>query len=141
MEPTSVANEVAIVAIKVLATALAAIAAIYLPKIFAAIERRIGVDIPDPIEREAQRLADRAINRAEELGRKHAQKLNDALPHNLKLEKAATYFREHARKRVISWLSDKVEDYLEERLGARRAGPVPDWVDGDPAGGDAGDNG
>jgi hypothetical protein len=131
---TDIVNEGSIIVIKVLATALATLAAIYLPRLWGLIERKLGKDVPDAIEDESQRLALRAILRAEELGRKHAKKLGDRLPHKAKLEAGAAYFRDHARAPVIKWLGDKVEDYLEERLGAYRAdaGPRPTWVDADP---------
>jgi hypothetical protein len=137
---TSPANELAQVGLEVLATVLALLAAIYLPRLFKALEKRIGKDIPDAIEIEAMRLADRAIDRAEEWARKPIANVSGKVPSTEKLNKAAEYFKLNARDKVIAWLNVEVTEYLEERLGARRSeGPTPDWVTDDGGDDDAGE--
>lgn len=126
---TSIANEAIQILIGVLGVVLTTLTALYLPRLFRALERRFGADIPDAAEQEALRLADRAIHYAEEWGRRRGKELADKIPAGgEKLKVAAEYFRDRARPQVEAWLAGQVEDLIESRLGEHRALPRPDWA-------------
>lgn len=134
---TNLVNEILGVGIEVLGVALLVLVSIYVPRLFRALEKRIGHDIPDPLEDEAERLALRAIGYAEECARKAARKLGDKMPSQVKLQQAAGWFRANARPQVVEYLSGRVEGWIEAVLGEYRhdgafvgvgEGPVPSWI-------------
>lgn len=138
-EATNVIHELARVLLSALAAALTLLVTYYVPRLARALERRLHIDIPDPIELEAERVAIDAISYAEEWGRGQAKKLGKKVLSSDKLDQAAAYFRDHASAAVIRWTDDRVRAYLESKLGRlRMTEPVqliPDPVlDAVPAG-------
>ena len=120
MTDTNLIHELARVALSVLATALGVLATYYVPRTFRAIERRLGVDLPAPLEAEAERVALEAISYAEEKARGLAKRAGERVLSTDKLDWAAAYFREHASAQVLTWLSDHVETWLQAKLGLLR---------------------
>ena len=114
---TTPVNEITQVGISILAMVLATLVTVYAPRLLKALERRIGLDLPDPVEEEAERLALQAIAYAEEYARKKSKGLAAKVPSSDKLDAAAGYFRDHARGPVIRWLNGKIEDWIEAVLG------------------------
>jgi hypothetical protein len=113
--------ELANILFSVLGSALVLLVNIYVPRVARALEKRLAIDIPDPIEAEAGRLAARAITYAEEKARAGAKELGEKLPSHEKLDLAAAYFRDHASARVKKWISGKVESFIHSKLGELRA--------------------
>ncbi len=121
MEETTIIYEGAKVAFSVLSVALMTLASIYIPRLAKAAERRLGFDIPDPLEDRAISVAFDAISYADEWGRGQAKKAGRKVLSSAKLDQAARYFRDHASAKVINWLSGNVEDFIEAKLGQKRA--------------------
>ncbi len=121
MEETTIIYEGAKVAFSVLSVALMTLASIYIPRLAKAAERRLGFDIPDPLEDRAISVAFDAISYADEWGRGQAKKAGRKVLSSAKLDQAARYFRDHASAKVIAWLSGNVEDFIEAKLGQKRA--------------------
>ena len=119
-ETTNIIHELARVLLSALAAALTLLVTYYLPRLARALERRLHIDIPDPLELEAERMAIDAISYAEEWGRTQAKVAGDKMLSSDKLDKAAAYFRDHASPAVIHWTQNRVREYLEAKLGRLR---------------------
>ena len=120
METTNLIHEVARLGLSTLATVLALLVTYYTPRIFRALETRLGVDLPDPLEAEAERLALQAIAFAEERGRAAAKELGKRVLSSEKLDMAAAYFRDHASAQVMTWVNGRVTEWIESKLGLLR---------------------
>ena len=122
---TNLVHEIARIVLSALGVALMTLVSIYMPRVARAIEDRLKIDLPDPLELEAQRLALRSIAYAEEWALGQAKQLGKRVLSGDKLDSAARYFREHASEQVIKWTGDKVRDLIESTLGTLRMARVP----------------
>ncbi|WP_428263992.1 hypothetical protein [Haliangium sp.] len=119
-EPTNLIHELAKILLSALGAALTLLVTVYVPRLARALERRLKIDIPDPLEMEAERLAFEALSYAEEWARGKAKAAGEKVLSNAKLDQAAAYFRDHASAAVSGWLNERVREYLEAKLGQLR---------------------
>jgi hypothetical protein len=117
---TNLIHEMARLGLGALGMALTVVISIYGPRILRAFEARLGIDIPDPIAHQAERLALDAIAFAEERGRALANHAGRKLLAGEKLDLAAKYFREHAGDQVLELVRGHVADWIESKLGHLR---------------------
>ena len=117
---TNIIHELARLALHLFGVALVTIIGIYLPRIIRAIEAKLRIDVPDPLEAQAQRLALDGIAYAEEWARGKALALGKKVLSGDKLDAAATYFRDHASDQVLRWTGGKVKEWIETNLGHLR---------------------
>jgi hypothetical protein len=121
---TNYLHEIARIGLHLLSVVIVTLITFYLPRVMRAIERRIGLDIPDRLELEAQRIAVDAIYRAEEFARDFARRQGEGAPGAEKLAKAAEYFRDHASPAILKYIGTRVPEYLEAKLGQLRTAPA-----------------
>ncbi|WP_428261066.1 hypothetical protein [Haliangium sp.] len=119
-EPTNLIHELAKILLSALGAALTLLVTVYVPRLARALERRLKIDIPDPLEIEAERLAFEAISYAEEWARSKSKAAGQKVLSSAKLDQAAAYFRDHASAAVSGWLNERVREYLEAKLGQLR---------------------
>ena len=109
--------------VKTGAAAAVAVATAYLPKIFKALERKLGGDLPDDWQRKALQLCNLAIDYAEEAAR---VKLRELPPTQWqeraakKLEWAVTFFQAQAKGAAAKLSKDQVSSLIKSVLAERR---------------------
>lgn len=122
---TDLINEGLAIGLKTLGAALLAVATAYTPRVVRAVEKWLGVDIPDGWEKRGLDLAAVAVDYAEEWGReKLRENLGDTeFAKKLggeKMKKAAEFFRKHARGKVTKWGEEKIREVLGAKLQDKR---------------------
>ncbi len=122
---TDLINEGLAIGLKTLGAALLAVATAYVPRMARAVEKWLGVDIPDGWEKRGLDLAGVAIDYAEEWGREQLRdKIGDTdFAKKLggeKMKKAAEFFRKHARGKVTKWGAEKIREVLGAKLQDKR---------------------
>lgn len=131
---TDVINEGLAIGLKTLGALAMALITAYAPRLVRAVERKLGVDVPDGWERRGLDLAGVAVDFAEEWARgKLREASNDTgigkTLSSAKLDKAAEFFRKHARGKITKWGKDKIESVIKAKLADKRRAEAAAEVD------------
>lgn len=101
-----------------------------LPSLIKKFEEKTGVDIPDPVEKELQKLVPLSVAYAEEQAHKRLKKSDLSNPEKMKdyekLEKACDFILEHSQDPVVKQLfsngnKGKLKERIEAYLGMKKA--------------------